>query len=68
MLKLETDSNGRIKPTIANLKLRNSIAAKMRKLMKDPKWVKAVNEFNKGFKDVAKIQDKWYNAIDKDAI
>lgn len=68
VLRFDIDSQGRIKPTVKNLKIKNSISVKLRKLMKDPTWVSAVKDFNKGFKDVAKVQDKWYDSIDKDAI
>lgn len=65
--KFDTDKNGNIKPTIKNLKLRNTIALKVRKILQDPKYQKAVKDFTKEFGKLATIQDQWAKTIDRDA-
>lgn len=66
-LKFDTDKNGNIKPTIKNLKLKNIIALKVRKILQDPSYQRAVKDFTKEFGKLATIQDSWAKTIDKNA-
>lgn len=61
------DLNGdRIKPTVANLKIVNSIRNKLQRLIITDEYKAEVKEFIKAFNDVTKLQNEYWRGIEKD--
>lgn len=56
--------DGRIKPTIANLKVVTSIKNKLLKLILNEDYIGEVKEFAKAFKDVSVLQRQYWTGIE----
>lgn len=57
--------NGRIKPTVANIRLIGRIKNKLRGLILTDEYVESVKEFVKSFNDVTKLQNEYWKSIEK---
>lgn len=56
--------NGRIKTTVANLKIVASIKAKMLRLVLNPDYVGEVKQFVKAFRDVTTLQNEYWKSVE----
>jgi hypothetical protein len=61
--RLDT-SNGKVKTTVANLRIIASIKAKLLKLILTPEYIKEVKEFAKAFNDVTRIQNEYWKQVE----
>lgn len=57
--------NGKIKPTIANLRIIVSIKNKMLRLILTPEYKQEVKDFIKAFNDVTKLQNQYWQSVEK---
>lgn len=62
--RLDTN-NGKIKPTVANIKIITSIKNKMLRLILTPEYKKEVKDFAAAFNDVTKLQNQYWQAAEK---
>lgn len=58
---LETDANGKVKQSIANLKRLTQIKAKLAALSKDKEWVAGITRFAQYFGHLQKMQNEYYS-------
>lgn len=58
-------NNGKIKPTVANIKLFSSIRAKLTRLILTDDYVAEVKGFIKAFNDVAVLQNDYWKTVEK---
>lgn len=63
-LKRLDTSNGKIKTTVANLRIIISIKNKMLRLILTPEYIKEVKEFAQAFNDVTKLQNEYWRSIE----
>lgn len=63
-LKRLDTSNGKIKTTVANLRIIISIKNKMLRLILTPEYIKEVKEFASAFNDVTKLQNEYWRSIE----
>lgn len=63
-LKRLDTANGRIKTTVANLRVIISIKNKMLKLILTPDYIAEVKEFAKAFNEVTKLQNQYFRSIE----
>lgn len=63
-LKRLDTSNGKIKTTVANLRVIISIKNKMLRLILTPEYIKEVKDFAQAFNDVTKIQNEYWRSIE----
>lgn len=56
--------NGRIKTTVANLKIVASIKAKMLRLVLNPDYVGEVKQFVQAFRDVTTLQNEYWKSVE----
>lgn len=56
--------DGRIKTTVANLRVINSIKQKLLKIILAPDYMKEVKDFAQAFNDVTKLQNEYWKTID----
>lgn len=63
-LKRLDTSNGRIKTTVANLRVIISIKNKMLRLILTPEYIEEVKEFTRAFNDVTKLQNEYWRQVD----
>lgn len=63
-LKRLDTQNGKIKTTVANLRVIISIKNKMLRLILTPEYVKEVKDFAQAFNDVTKIQNEYWRSIE----
>jgi len=57
--------DGRIKQSVANLKLIGKIRAKLEAIVTGKEWTKDVKEYLKAFEQVATIQNKYFETVEK---
>lgn len=57
--------DGRIKPTVQNLKVIASIKNKMQRLILTEDYVKEVKDFVKAFNEVTKLQNDYWRSVEK---
>lgn len=57
--------DGRIKPTVQNLKVIASIKNKMQRLILTEDYVKEVKDFVKAFNEVTKLQNDYWKSVEK---
>lgn len=62
--RLDTN-NGKIKPTVANIKIITSIKNKMLRLILTPEYKKEVKDFAAAFNDVTKLQNQYWQEAEK---
>lgn len=62
--KLDT-SNGRIKTTVANLRIINSVKAKLQRLIITPEYLKDVKKFVAAFNEVTVLQNEYWKSVDE---
>lgn len=62
--RLDTTS-GKIKPTVANLKIITSIKNKMLRLILTPEYKAEVKDFIQAFNDVTKLQNQYWQSVEK---
>lgn len=65
-LKRLDTSNGKIKTTVDNLRIIQSIKNKLVRLIVTPEYLKDVKEFVSQFNVITKIQNEYWKAIEKD--
>jgi hypothetical protein len=65
-LKRLDTSNGKIKTTVANLKIVTSIKNKLLRLILTPEYKKEVKDFVTAFNDVTKLQNQYWISVEKD--
>lgn len=63
--RLDTTA-GKIKPTVANLKIIVSIKNKMLRLILTPEYLDEVKDFVKAFNDVTKLQNEYWRSVEKE--
>lgn len=63
--RLDTKS-GKIKTTVANLKVIQSIKNKLGKLIVTPEYIKDVKEFVAQFNEITKLQNQYWQSVEKD--
>lgn len=63
-LKRLDTSNGRIKTTVANLKVIQSIKNKLTRLIVTPEYLKDVKEFIGQFNEVTKLQNEYWKSVE----
>lgn len=63
-LKRLDTSNGKIKTTVANLRIIASIKNKLLKLILTPEYIKEVKEFAGAFNDVTKLQNEYWRSVE----
>lgn len=56
--------NGKIKTTVANLRVIISIKNKMLRLILTPEYIKEVKEFTVAFNDVTKLQNEYWRSVE----
>lgn len=61
--RLDT-KDGKIKTTVANLRIINSIKQKMLKLILTPEYVKSVKEFTAAFKEITVMQNQYWQEVE----
>jgi len=64
-LKRLDTSNGKIKTTVANLKIIQSIKNKLTRLIITPEYLKDVKEFVSQFNVVTKLQNEYWQSVEK---
>lgn len=64
-LKRLDTSNGKIKTTVANLRIITSVKNKMLKLILTPEYIKEVKDFAKAFGDITVLQNEYWQSIEK---
>lgn len=64
-LKRLDTSNGRIKTTVANLRIITSIKAKMLRLILTPEYIKEVKDFAKAFNEITVMQNEYWKSVEK---
>lgn len=57
-------SNGKIKTTVANIKIITSIKNKLLRLIITPEYQKEVRDFAQAFNDVTKLQNAYWKAVE----
>lgn len=57
--------DGRIKPTVQNIRLTASIKNKLQRLILTDDYVKEVKDFAKAFNDVTKLQNEYWKSVEK---
>lgn len=65
-LKRLDTSGGKIKTTVANLKVIQSIKNKLTKLVVTPEYIKDVKEFVGQFNEITKLQNAYWQSVEKD--
>lgn len=65
-LKRLDTTNGKIKTTVANLKVVTSIKNKLLRLILTPEYKKEVKDFLQAFNDVTKLQNQYWQSIEKE--
>lgn len=65
-LKRLDTSNGRIKTTVGNLKVIQSIKNKLTRLIVTPEYLKDVKEFVSQFNEITKLQNLYYQSVEAD--
>lgn len=65
-LKRLDTSNGKIKTTVANLKIVTSIKNKLLRLILTPEYKKEVKDFIQAFNDVTKLQNQYWQSVEKE--
>lgn len=63
-LKRLDTSNGKIKTTVANLRIIISIKNKLLRLILTPDYIKEVKEFASAFNDITKLQNEYWRSIE----
>lgn len=63
-LKRLDTSNGRIKTTVANLRIIQSIKNKLTRLIVTPEYLKDVKEFVSQFNEVTKLQNEYWRSVE----
>lgn len=63
-LKRLDTSNGRIKTTVANLRIVQSIKNKLTRLIVTPEYLKDVKEFVSQFNEVTKLQNEYWKSVE----
>jgi hypothetical protein len=61
--KLDT-SNGRIKTTVANLRIINSIKSRLQKIILSPEYIRDVKEFAKAFSEITVLQNEYWRQVE----
>jgi hypothetical protein len=61
--KLDT-SNGRIKTTVANLRIINSIKSRLQKIILSPEYIRDVKEFAKAFNEITVLQNEYWRQVE----
>src|SRR5690606_18083963 len=61
--KLDT-SNGRIKTTVANLRIINSIKGRLQKIILSPEYIRDVKEFAKAFNEITVLQNEYWRQVE----
>lgn len=64
-LKRLDTANGKIKATVANLKIITSIKNKMLKLILTPEYIKEVKDFAKAFSEITVMQNDYWKSVEK---
>lgn len=65
-LKRLDTSNGKIKTTVANLKIIQSIKNKLTRLILTPEYLKDVKEFVSQFNEITKLQNLYWKEVEAD--
>lgn len=67
MLKeLDTDSTGRIKASVNNLKVLTSIKARIESVLLSPEYVKALDKYMGGYEKITKLQNSYFETLTKE--
>jgi hypothetical protein len=61
--KLDT-SNGRIKTTVANLRIINSIKSRLQKIILSPEYIRDVKEIAKAFNEITVLQNEYWRQVE----
>lgn len=61
--RLDT-SNGKIKTTVANLRIINSIKGRLLKIVLSPEYIKDVREFAQAFRDITTLQNQYWRQVE----
>lgn len=64
--RLDTTADAKIKPTVNNLKIVQSIKNNLSRLIVSDDYIKDVKEFVKSFNTITKLQNEYWGAIEKD--
>lgn len=64
-LKRLDTANGKIKATVANLRVITSIKNKMLKLILTPEYIKEVKDFAKAFSEITVMQNEYWRSVEK---
>lgn len=62
--RLDLDSDGKIKNTVKNLSVINSVKNKMLRVILTPEYREAVKDFMSTFNDVTKLQNEYWRSIE----
>lgn len=65
-LKRLDTKNGKIKTTVANLKIIQSIKNKLVRLIVTPEYLKDVKEFVSSFNEITKLQNQYWQSVEKE--
>lgn len=65
-LKRLDTSNGKIKTTVANLRIIQSIKNKLTRLIVTPEYLKDVKEFVSQFNEVTKLQNEYWKSVESE--
>lgn len=65
-LKRLDTTNGKIKTTVANLRIVTSIKNKLLRLVLTPEYKQEVKDFIKAFNDVTKLQNEYWRSVEKE--
>lgn len=65
-LKRLDTANGKIKTTVTNLKIIQSIKNKLSRLILTPEYLKDVKEFVTQFNEITKLQNEYWKSVEKD--
>lgn len=65
-LKRLDTKNGKIKTTVANLKIIQSIKNKLVRLIVTPEYLKDVNEFVSSFNEITRLQNQYWQSVEKE--
>lgn len=65
-LKRLDTKNGKIKTTVSNLKIIQSIKNKLVRLIVTPEYLKDVKEFVSSFNEITKLQNQYWQSVEKE--